>query len=386
MASGWQEVPFAEILNPISNPVPVERNKTYRILGMRWYAQGLFIKEDKPGQLIQANELFRVEKDDFVYNRLFAWKGSFGIVDDLTAGGYVSGEFPCFHVVSTKADPKFILYYLSQEPIWDEIGRISSGQTSISRLRLKVPDFLGMKIPLPPLDEQRRIVARIEALAARVNEAQRLRKEALEREEFLLRSVLFSKTSGEPAPRPLRELVKLREPDVDVNSLDIYHFAGVYCFGRGVFKGARRKGDEFAYRKLTRLRTNDFTYPKLMAWEGAYGIVPPECDGLVVSTEYPVFELNQELILPETMAIYFRVPFIWESLSGQSTGTNVRRRRLNPSKFLDYKFPLPPMKLQLLLKKIQAKINSIRRLQADSQQELDALLPSILDKAFKGEL
>ncbi len=40
-----------------------------------------------------------------------------------------------------------------------------------------------------------------------------------------------------------------------------------------------------------------------------------------------------------------------------------------------------------LIKKIRtAKINALRELQSATGEELDALLPSILDKAFKGEL
>ena len=34
----------------------------------------------------------------------------------------------------------------------------------------------------------------------------------------------------------------------------------------------------------------------------------------------------------------------------------------------------------------QAKVEALKRLQAETATELDALLPSILDKAFKGEL
>lgn len=33
-----------------------------------------------------------------------------------------------------------------------------------------------------------------------------------------------------------------------------------------------------------------------------------------------------------------------------------------------------------------AKVNAVRELQAQSQEELDALLPSVLDRAFEGEL
>jgi type I restriction enzyme, S subunit len=88
----------------------------------------------------------------------------------------------------------------------------------------------------------------------------------------------------------MRDLLKLRLPDVTVRADDTYEFAGVYSFGRGVFKGAKKSRMDFAYPRLTRLRTNEFVYPKLMAWEGALGVVPPECEGCVVSTEFPVFE------------------------------------------------------------------------------------------------
>jgi len=38
------------------------------------------------------------------------------------------------------------------------------------------------------------------------------------------------------------------------------------------------------------------------------------------------------------------------------------------------------------LKGYQAKVDALKRLQAETATELDAMLPSILDKAFKGEL
>ena len=35
---------------------------------------------------------------------------------------------------------------------------------------------------------------------------------------------------------------------------------------------------------------------------------------------------------------------------------------------------------------LQAEVDALKRLQAETAAELDALLPSILDKAFKGQL
>lgn len=41
---------------------------------------------------------------------------------------------------------------------------------------------------------------------------------------------------------------------------------------------------------------------------------------------------------------------------------------------------------QLFNQTYQAEVDALRRLQAETATELDALLPAILDRAFKGEL
>ena len=54
------------------------------------------------------------------------------------------------------------------------------------------------------------------------------------------------------------------------------------------------------------------------------------------------------------------------------------------------KIPVPPLdeqrRIAAYLDGLQAKVNALRGLQSQTQEELDALLPSVLDRAFKGEL
>jgi len=83
---------------------------------------------------------------------------------------------------------------------------------------------------------------------------------------------------------------------------------------------------------------------------------------------------------------YFRTPAVWPEIAGASTGTNVRRRRLNPKDFLNYCIPLPSRETQERLRKVQAQVSTLKRLQDEVAIELDALVPSILDKAIRGEL
>lgn len=65
---------------------------------------------------------------------------------------------------------------------------ISASEGTTNRIRLKIDRFLAAQIPLPPLDEQCRVVARIEELAAKVAETRGLRKEAEKEIGFISRS------------------------------------------------------------------------------------------------------------------------------------------------------------------------------------------------------
>ena len=86
MSKAWPLVRLGEILAPVSRSENVDPQETYHLLGAHWYAQGLYTKEMKNGSQIQATRLYRVEEGDFVYNRLFAWKGSFAVATNENEG------------------------------------------------------------------------------------------------------------------------------------------------------------------------------------------------------------------------------------------------------------------------------------------------------------
>lgn len=279
-------------------------------------------------------------------------------------------------------------------------------QVGIGMMHLRRGDFLGHHVAEPPTPVQAQVAAFLDWIEGgrrgpapvlpaslaevavgllalgenldRVAVAQTERASIRATSQRLLRAVL---AEAETVPTPLHELLRRRPLDVDVDQSEAYQFAGVYSFGRGVFRATQKHGSEFSYTQLTRLRAGDFTYPKLMAWEGALGVVPAECDGMVVSPEFPVFEVDEQRVLPEVLDVYFKDPAVWPKLQGSSTGTNVRRRRLNPKDFLAFEFPLPPMP-------VQRRLQRATRLVAQLELELNAaagayaaLVPSLMHEA-----
>ena len=376
----WPKVRLGEVLRHRKEFITIDDLTSYKRPRVQLHVQGIVQRDEIPGALIKTKAQQICRTGEFLVAEIDAKVGGFGIVPESLNGSIVSSHYFLFVVDESKLNLRFLDYFIRTPSFREQV----TAQGSTNYAAIRPSHVLDYEIPMPPLAEQRRMVARIEELSAEIHEARTLRHQSAEEVEALLRSILTHDDQAKPTP--MRELVKLRFPDITVRADETYQFAGVYCFGRGVFKGARKSGMDFAYPRLTRLRAGEFVYPKLMAWEGALGVVPSECEGCVVSTEFPVFEVNEDRVLPEVLDTYFRTPSVWPEIAGESTGTNVRRRRLNPQDFLDYQMPLPSRDTQMTLRKVRAEVDALKRLQAETAAELAALLAAILDRAFKGEL
>jgi len=380
MISAWNPVRLGEVLKHRKDFITIDDLTTYRRPRVRLRGQGLVLRDEVPGALIKTKTQQECRAGELLVAEIDAKVGGYGIVPPSLDGSIVSSHYFLFAINEEKLDRGFLDYFIHTPAFQEQVA--AQGSTNYAAIR--PAHVLGYEIPLPSLPEQQRIVARIERFAVQIAEARTLRQQASDEADAICRSLIC--TDNQVIPTPMSELVRLRTPDVDVQPHQSYQFAGVYCFGRGVFRGESKTGLDFAYQRLTTLRTRDFIYPKLMAWEGAFGVVPEECQGCVVSPEFPVFEIDEARVFHEVLAVYFRMPSVWSRIAGASTGTNVRRRRLNPQDFLAYKFPLPSRGTQEKVRKVSAQLDGLKRLQAQTAVELDALQPTILDRAFKGKL
>lgn len=381
--SRWETVRLGDYLTQIDRSESVRPDAKYGLLGIRIKGNGPFLREIVGGTETSAAKLNRVAKGDFIYSRLFAWQGAFGVISQELDGHFVSNEFPVFHADETRISTAYLNRWFQVPAVWRRVEEDCTGSTPLTRNRFKEQFFLNLQVPLPPLAEQQAIVARLDTLEDKARQVTE-HLDAIETDaEALLRAYIFHPPGEQVTTRPMSELVVQRQPDVVVDRLQQYQFAGVYSFGRGVFASASKAGGEFAYERLSRIRTGDFTYPKLMAWEGALGIVPPECDGRVVSPEFPVFSVDSESVLPEVLDIYFRTPTVWPALAEISGGTNMRRRRLQPSAFLNYKMPVPSMTTQRKIRELYKHVQALKVRHTAIREANAALVPATLERVFQ---
>jgi type I restriction enzyme S subunit len=147
-----------DYLTQVKREVVLDDSTSYKLLGVRWYGEGVFLREEKNGKSISAKKLYKVKEGDFVYNRLFAWKSSFAIVSKEFDGCLVSNEFPVFTYNQQQSNPFYLLSFVLQPDFIHQVNNLSGGMSSVSRKRLKEIDFLNAEIPLLTLPDQNKIV------------------------------------------------------------------------------------------------------------------------------------------------------------------------------------------------------------------------------------
>lgn len=376
--SPWPAVALGEVLSHRKDFIIVDDNQRYKRCRVQLHAKGIVLRDVLLGLDIKTKRQQVCKTGEFLVAEIDAKMGGFGMVPDFLDGAIVSSHYFLFETDDATLDKKFLDYFCRSERFRGQVE--AQGSTNYAAIR--PADVLGYEIPLPSLAEQQTIVARLDQLADKVRQVNE-HLDAIETDaEALIRNYIFSPSEKGITKRKMSELVSLRQTDVIVDQLENYQFAGVYSFGRGVFASVNKAGSEFAYPRLSRVKTGDFIYPKLMAWEGALGVVPEACDGMVVSPEFPVFTIDTDAVLPEIIDIYFRTPLVWPELAGISGGTNVRRRRLQPSAFLNYEMPVPPMPTQLKIREMHRRVQQLKTSHKAIREANKALIPATLERLF----
>ena len=170
MTRDWLIARFGDLMKPNRRPYTLGPTEDADLVGMRLYGGGPFHRELKPGIRIAKKSHFIIRSGDVIYNKLFAWKGTFGIVPPELDGMLVSDKFPTYELDRTKVASGYLAWFFRYPAVWDQARAMSTGSAALSKLTLNPPKLLELTIPLPPLAEQERIVARVEELAEKVLE------------------------------------------------------------------------------------------------------------------------------------------------------------------------------------------------------------------------
>jgi type I restriction enzyme S subunit len=176
---------------------------------------------------------------------------------------------------------------------------------------------------------------------------------------------------------PLGELLDKRAEWVDLDPDAAYRQVTVKLWGGGVSLRRAVKGLAIAASSQLKVRSGQFIMSRIDARSGAFGIVPAELDGAVVSQDFPVYETHRERLLPEFLGWISKTAWFVDLCRGSSEGST-NRVRLKEDRFLAHEIPLPPItdqrRIASLLEKAASHIADRTRAANDVEAELTKTL------------
>jgi type I restriction enzyme, S subunit len=304
---------------------------------------------------------------------------------------------------------KYIHLYLKSQLFLSQALQASTGSAQINVGPSHLKNF---DIPLPPLNEQKRIADRLDLLLTRIDKT----KAHLDRIPPLLKrfrqSVLAAATSG-----------KLTEDWREANAVDLddwsYERAADVC-GKVQSGGTPREGfiDEagipflkvynivdqqvsFEYRPQFILETiHNSSMSKSQAKPGdvLMNIVGPPLGKVAILPKlYPDWNINQAITLfrpSSRMTTGWLYCLLCSGLNiadiVNETRGSAGQSNISLSQCRDFIFPVPPLKEQHeIVRRVETLFAKADRLEAQYQkarQDVDRLTPALLAKAFRGEL
>jgi type I restriction enzyme S subunit len=155
MESRWRQLELGKLLQQVNRRVAVEDLQIVPFAGVRWYALGVYARDEVPASGVKTTHLNRIEEGDIVYNRMWATKAAFGVVGSEESGCLVTNDFPLF-VTLGDVVPEFLGLVFQMSSFQSAASLLATGTTE--RRRLKEKDFLSIEIGIPTAVEQRRIV------------------------------------------------------------------------------------------------------------------------------------------------------------------------------------------------------------------------------------
>lgn len=159
------------------------------------------------------------------------------------------------------------------------------------------------------------------------------------------------------------------------------------------YKGVVLRGSQDGVTILTKnqfaVSAGQFILSRIDARNGAFGIIPEELEGAIVTNDFLPFDINEDEVEREFFNVFLQSPVFLEACIKASRG-NTNRKRVDEDFFLNYQVNLPPLPDQhdliKLINKGRTKIALAQGEIAHQQSLLAKLKQAILQEAIQGKL
>lgn len=381
--NGWHRVAVGDVLTKSEDVVTIDPARRYEQVTVRLWGRGVVPRGTVSGIDLAGDTRFRIRAGQFIMSRIDARHGAFGLVPPELDGAVASNDFPSFDVNVDRLRPAFLAWLCRTHEFVDMCRAASEGTTN--RVRLKEDRFLATSLEIPDADQQDRIAAKLDDIASRIGEAREARAEIEDEAAAMLRSAFVRLVADAPR-RPMREAAPLVRRSVELSMGAEYPELGVRSFGKGTFHKPALDFMSVGTKMLYRIEPGDLVFNNVFAWEGAIAVAQPQDAGRVGSHRFITCVPRLDVATADFLCFYFLTPEGLDQIGKASPGGAGRNRTLGLEKLAAIDVPVPAYHKQLWFDQLQAKVRELAALQRDADGALEAMLPSVLDRAFCGRL
>lgn len=299
------------------------------------------------------------------------------------------------NTVISKINPLYSYYFFNTNSFVRELIFKASATTIAIVNKSKLESCL---FPVAPLNEQQRIVNRIESLFVKLDRAKELIENTFAQFEQNKMAILHKAFTGELTVKwrkennidlsswkkcELKEVFKVVKDKYNPQTENqIVNYIGLENIETS--KGIISKSNSSEVKSIkTKFKKDDVLYGKLRPYLNKHDVV--NFDG-ICSTDILVFRFN-DINTAKYINYYFNLPMFIQYAVENSSGINLPR--VSEKTISKYKISLPTIEEQQeivnILDNLLAKYNKIKNLE-QQLEKIELLKKAILAKAFRGEL
>lgn len=398
---GLPLIKLGDVLVQNTDYISTPEFRIYPKLSVKLYGRGVVLDAPVDGASLKMKRHQLARSGQVILSEIWGKKGALGLVPPAGDGALCTSHFFLFDPMIADVEPGWLELIFRANYLQPQLESDARGTTGYAAVRPKT--FLNCVIPLPSLDEQRRIVHRIRELAAKVELACMLAVESREESARLIPGWLSSKTNAQ------REGLTETTIGEVIDSLDAGWSPQCESFPAregqwGVLKTTSVQWLHFNPAENKELPSTLSPKPSLAVSAGDVLVTragPRKRVGVVacVRTGEPKLTISDKLlrlrpktdvITPRFLELAIASPAAQEYLVRRKTG--LADAQVNISQEILRATPLivPPIHEQNRIveefDRLQNTVQRLQMIQGNASAELDALLPAILDHAFRGEL
>lgn len=379
MPKNWNIIPLSKVLKEsavLANNPDKNRRITVRLNCKGVEKRGVSAIEEEG-----ATTYYTRKSGQFIYGKQNLHKGAFGIVPVDLDGFESSQDLPAFDIDTDEMFGEWLVYFLRKGNYYTRLLDKAKGTGS---KRIHEDIFLLQEIPLPKKPVQEKIISKVKLLEQKVLGLKEMNLTKIKAARNLVFST-YNKYIENCDWDILENVAPITRRPIKIEKEKEYRELGLRSFGKGTFHKPTLKGYDVGTKKLFQIIPGDLLFSNIFSWEGAIAVAKAEDEGFVGSHRYITCLVDRKSANPQFLCYHFLTPKGMEDIIKASPGSAGRNKTLGLTKLGLIKVPLPLKTLQDNHHIIQTKVTQLENEVRILEQAIDAIIPSVLEKAFKGE-